>query len=546
MKRNSLTFSGNIGNGPAPAVLRTPPPAPLAVKRPAAQLNTTLPRDVAQQFMFLPNEALSGGINVCAGRGSGKSRLMGRIISWQALLRDESVVIFDPVGGTIDNLLDKIIRAPELLRDYLLDRVVYIDMSSAENVVPLPLFYRLGTESAFTVAGRFPGLVAMLDTHLEKAPMLGLNALTFIAVRAGMVLSNLWLQITETSALLANPESWARRLREAAAIDPDVRGAAEFFLTEYADWSHEQRALETKALTAKIDMFDLDPATRAMFGASVPGIIWPDVVENKKCVLFDLRGLTPHLVRFKLMAALSYLLEYVKHRGKTRSNPINVIIDELAYLSQTAGVDEISAFDREFNDLCNTWMRQGRIHLTCAYQEPYQLSDYTLKTTMSLGTQIMGVVADMDAALSLAKQYFPVDPWRVKIMRARQSGPAIELEPEFMSTEEQHYLGAEYFKSMRLFEFLVRPSRCEGDVGAGVRPVSIRNIDRGIWPDEVRIQSLRRWLGARSGLPVRDVLNDINHRTSYPWNGDVRPDRIRESGTDYDDDNYYDPLPENG
>jgi hypothetical protein len=94
------------------------------------------------------------GINVVAGRGSGKSRLMGRVIAWQAVLRGEGLVIFDPVGGTIDNLLDKILRLPQGLQEQVWPRVVYVDLAGGEWVVPLPLFYRLGGESYHEIAAR--------------------------------------------------------------------------------------------------------------------------------------------------------------------------------------------------------------------------------------------------------------------------------------------------------------------------------------------------------------------------------------------------------
>ena len=45
----------------------------------------------------------------------------------------------------------------------------------------------------------------------------------------------------------------------------------------------------------------------------------------------------------------------------------------------------------------------------------------------------------------------------------RGGGRFSEPEPIYMNVEEQHYLAAEYFKSMRLFQFLVRPAAGEGN-----------------------------------------------------------------------------------
>lgn len=517
-----------------PAVLRpVPPPAPPDAGSPIA---TSIPLEVAKQLLWLPHAALTMGINVVAGRGSGKSRLMGRVIAWQALLRGEGLVIFDPIGGTINNLLDKILQLPENLQEEIWPRVVYVDLAGGERVVPLPLYYRLGGESYYEIAARFSSLAEKLDGKLAEAPILGLSALNTIASNCGMVLSALGLQITEASDLLARPEHWVSRLRQASDIDPLVAEAARFFLHQYPH-SGSQRERMTTTFLAKVEPLGLDPVARAMFGAGTPGINWPDVVSKGQIVLFDQRReKDQRLGRFKLMAAFCYLLEFIKHRGRTRSGPLNVIIDELAYLAQARGGDDISPFDREFNDLCNTWMRQGKIHLTCAYQEAYQLSRYTRDTTMSLGTQVMGVTADMETALSLARQYFPVDPWRVKALREGSRGT---MEPVYLNADEQHYLAAEYFKGMRLFEFLVRPAAGEGDIRQHVYPITIKNFDQGQWPDDARIEATLARLRQTTGVPVAQILAQIEERRpQMPPKRARRPVKMEE-----DDDTFGDPIP---
>ena len=42
------------------------------------------------------------GTHIVAGKGSGKSRLMGRIIAFLDFLQGVPTVIFDPHGGTIE------------------------------------------------------------------------------------------------------------------------------------------------------------------------------------------------------------------------------------------------------------------------------------------------------------------------------------------------------------------------------------------------------------------------------------------------------------
>src|SRR4051794_26981486 len=97
----------------------------------------------AAKHLWLPDKSRNMGIHLMAGRGSGKSRLMGRGIGWNDFIRNIPLVILDPAGPTIDNLLDKILRSPHDQQEQLLSRVVYVDMSGkGTRLVPFPLYYR--------------------------------------------------------------------------------------------------------------------------------------------------------------------------------------------------------------------------------------------------------------------------------------------------------------------------------------------------------------------------------------------------------------------
>src|SRR6266511_2731554 len=128
--------------------------------------------------LWLPDSARNMGIHLMAGRGSGKSRLMGRIIGWYDFIRGVPLVLLDPAGPTIDNLLDKVLRQKPQVQAALIKHILYIDMSGrGERVVPFPLYYRLGPdESCYEVAQRHLNVIRSSDVGLLNAPIQCWNA----------------------------------------------------------------------------------------------------------------------------------------------------------------------------------------------------------------------------------------------------------------------------------------------------------------------------------------------------------------------------------
>src|SRR4051812_1480633 len=184
--------------------------------------------------LWLPDTARSMGIHLLAGKGSGKSRLMGRGIAWDDFIRGIPVVIFDPVGPTIDNFLDKLTRLPREYQECLWKRVIYVDMSdSSGRVTPMPLYYRLGTESFYSISQRYLDVVRRVDPALQSASILGWNQLWYVGTYTGMILSALDLQITEAEHLLRHPEAWVTRINQAVQTHPELVDAASFFTDQY-------------------------------------------------------------------------------------------------------------------------------------------------------------------------------------------------------------------------------------------------------------------------------------------------------------------------
>src|SRR4051812_7564299 len=104
-----------------------------------------LPTGLARRAIMLQDNTRSMGIHVCAGKGAGKSRFLGRMIAWEDLLRGTPMVIFDPFGPLIDNFLDKLLWLPAAEQEQLARRIVYVPTAGHnKRTIPFPLYYRIG------------------------------------------------------------------------------------------------------------------------------------------------------------------------------------------------------------------------------------------------------------------------------------------------------------------------------------------------------------------------------------------------------------------
>ena len=76
-------------------------------------------------------------------RGGGKSRFLGRVLAWLDFIRGTPLVILDPIGSVIDNVLDKIPGCRRRSRERLWPRI-RIDLAGHHgSVVPLPVLLPL-------------------------------------------------------------------------------------------------------------------------------------------------------------------------------------------------------------------------------------------------------------------------------------------------------------------------------------------------------------------------------------------------------------------
>ena len=463
-----------------------------------------------QPVVYLPDAARSMGIYLVASKGSGKSRLMGRVICWQDFRKGRAQVILDPNGPTIDNFLDKIAKFPKAQRDAALARIRYIEMSGKSgHVVPWPLYTRNSGESLYETAQRFLEVLKRLDPALTTASVDGFNALAEVGTYTGMVLAALGWQVTEATALITDPLQFAAQLRQVAQDQPEVVPAVTYFLEVLPSLKPAEKERKVASLMRKLAPFNLDPVMRAMFGSPDGALNWQQVVDEGQTVLLDFRHVLD-LERRRLLMLWTFqsMLTFVKRRGAGRHTPIGLVIDELTALYNFDAQAGSSIFAADLDELINVLARNYKVWLTLANQELFQVDLKTRKTLLGMGTKIIGVTSDSEAALTLAKEFFPYDPSLIRHFEPTYDsrGNLINLSPVGWSIAEQQLLAARRFMTLEPFNFLVKPAVSEGNITGDLLPLSIANLEPGVWVDEPAVAELRRHLAERSGQQIETLL----------------------------------------
>src|SRR5512144_2896178 len=166
------------------------------------------------------------GLFVLGTRGAGKSRLLGRLVAYQDLLRGVPLVVVDPLGGLIDNLLDKLTYLPAEIQTRVWPRLRYVNMNGADGrVIPWPIYPRHGPGDGYERSQRLVEVLRRSDPELASASIQGLNRLAPIASALGMLLCALELGLTEADSLLTEPHRWQARLSHLADARPECAQA---------------------------------------------------------------------------------------------------------------------------------------------------------------------------------------------------------------------------------------------------------------------------------------------------------------------------------
>lgn len=485
----------------------------------------------SSKLFSLSDSALKNGLHILGGPGSGKSRLLGRVIGWQLLQRGRACVILDPTGGIVSNLLDKLVRLSREERQLLWPRLVYIDVGATDYIVPSPLYYRLDAQDTlFAIANRFPAVLKRLDPQLQSAPILGWNSLFECALFAGQIAAALDRQIDFVTDLITQPRLYKEELRQVLAAHPTLSAAVTYFRELMDPTSSGLRERRTGSFANKLLPFTADPLMQASFAASERGVDWEQVVREGQTVIVDFQGeRDPERRQFKLLWWFRDFIDFVKQRGMAgRGHELSLMIDEVTQLLGHRTGDGHSVMAEDMEELVAVLARNYGVNVTIAHQNLSQVDERIRNVLMGMGTQMIGLISGPEDALYLARQFFRYDPYWVKKrepvwMNTEQPdtygfifGQAVPTIIDYRNVEftpeEQMLQAMEHFHTMPKFQFLVRPALEEGQLGTTLKRVSIAQLDRSQYPDDAEIAELRGYLRQKGGIPVEHLLTEIHSR----------------------------------
>lgn len=481
---------------------------------------------VPTKLFVLSDSALKNSVRIVGGPGSGKSRLLGRLIAFQTLVRGKPQLILDPLGTVTANLIDRICRLPLAARQRLWPRLHYIAVGAKDYVCGTPLYYRLhAQETLLESASRFPAVLKAIDPKLQSAPILGWNALLECASYAGQIAVALGRQVDFVADLIEHPRLYKEDLSLALSRYPELARAVAYFRQMMDPTSQALRERRTGSFATKLLPF-VDPTMLAPFAAPSRGVDWEQVVRQGMTVIVDFQHvLEPERLQFYFIWWFRDFINFIKWRGLAgRGQEVLLIVDEITAMLGPRTDEGASILAEDLQELIARIARNYGVNAILSHQDLSQIDARISNILMLCGTQLVGNIANPDDALYLARQFFRYDPYWVKKYEPVWMSVQESVEPTFsvprvidrrsqeFSPDEQLLLAAQRFRLPK-FQFLMRPAITEGTIADRLYTLSIENMDRGLYPDDGQVAQVLAFLRQKCGIPLESLLAEIRGRS---------------------------------
>lgn len=480
--------------------------------------------------VWLSNAALANGIRIIGASGCGKTQL-GASILYSSFMQRRPFLVFDPTKSLIKSFLARVEqhcdekRLSAAQQDALYDRIIYCDLSGRYGyVVPVSLFCRYGQESLSAVADRVISWVSGNFAASHSAPVEGFSSIVKTLYPASIIAAALQpdIQVTELPDLLRNSKKtsspWKQRLEEVGRkYSAEAAEAVAYIEQEFNKLEAAVRERRLNLLEVVLQPFRYSLPVRATFGASRPGLDFDQIIEQGQMVLIDASGLVGEYKQQVLNWILLYTLPpFLRARGSGRPKPIGVMIDEIATFYMDSP-ESMTVFASRFGDMVHVLRRQYGIHPLCViHQSLAQLHEQIGAHLAALGNQIVGKPADYDSAVLLAEQLFAyeahVKRWDPVYMNSIEGPTVIDWRPQEFTRQEVLPQQALMLQQLKKLHFLTKLTRTEGGGQGPLCDLDITSM-LGPWPNEAAIEQRCRQLAAASGVPIAQVLAEINART---------------------------------
>lgn len=493
-------------------------------------LNTTLDKFAFQYFHFISHKALKQGTHIVAGPGAGKTRFLGRLLAWLHLVQGKSLVVFDPTGGVVDNLFDKIIRLPPKHQQAVWQRIVYIDVGAKHSVFSSPFYYRLSEDDTFfEIANRFPAVLKRIDPELTGAPILGWNSLHECLIHAGKLAAAGQRQLDFVADLIEQPIQYKGLLRELLAEYPELQPDVEYFRALMDPTSSALREKKTGSARNKLLPFLADPIRMATYAGKKNRLNWKKLINQHKVVLIDYRHqLDPDHLQFDLVWHLKGFMDAIKDRGMAgRGHEVMLIIDEVTAMLGQHTHNGHSILAEDLEELISRLGRNYGVNTVITHQGLYQVDERIQNVLMSMGNQLIGQLSNPDDCVRIARQLLRYEPLKVKktenvwhsvteplllqLMKG-DYGPVpkvIDKRTIEFTPEEQILDIVNRLLSLGRFQFIAQTVTGEGGQRSAPKKIHITRLDEDQYPIEEILAPLRRALTKQYGIPLQKVLAEM-------------------------------------
>jgi hypothetical protein len=409
--------------------------------------------------------------------GKGKSKLLEHVL-FQDIVAGRGCGLIDPHSLLIDDLLRNLISNGALNNSDVSGRLVYIDPSRTDFVVPFNVLSTAEKENPYDVAASI--LEAFRRTwpeSLREAPHFS-NVVT----AALIVLIENKLTLMDMHRLLTNHE-----FRERCLSKVSEQSVIEFFHDRYDRWGRDAPVMRESTLN-KIGAFSLNPRLKIMLGQSENRLDFREIMDEKKILLLDLGhsdGETNKLIGSLVTTGLERAM-----RRRRKRNLWNLTIDEFAgYVANEGSVKTLAHVFSEG--------RKFRMGMTVAHQDLSQLSPRMLGALSNVQTKVIFGIGRKDAEY-FAKLIGRVDTEEVK------RNPKTETQREIFSPlPEQWERWVDHLRFQPPRKAII--SSHTGET-ASIRTITIppyRAIDDDV--EEIRIASLKK-----NGVPYDQALKNVD------------------------------------